>query len=126
MPTILAANRSNVLVNGKALEGLQEITYQLIRPRSDIAAIGTDERIGVIYGTTGVVGTLRVRSASKEIDDLLAGKSSFQIMASLRAMGSDEAVTVTLDDCYIEGKSFGLVAGGSAEVIYQFSATRVK
>ncbi|HLN60522.1 MAG TPA: hypothetical protein VK464_03150 [Symbiobacteriaceae bacterium] len=126
MPTILAANRSNVLVNGKTLEGLQEISYQLVRPRADIAAIGTDERIGVVFGQTNVVGTLRVRSASQELDDLLAGKGAFQIMASLRPNGSDEALTVTLDECYIEGKSFGLAAGGVAEVIYQFSATRVK
>lgn len=126
MPTILAANRSNVMVNGTALEGLQEISYQLVRPRADIAAIGTDERIGVTFGTTAVVGTLRVRSASKEMDDLLAGKGAFQIMASLRPNGTDDAVTVTLDECYIEGKSFGLAAGGVAEVIYQFSATRVK
>ena len=126
MPTILAANRSNVLVNGKTLEGLQEVSYQLVRPRADIAAIGTDERIGVVFGQTNVVGTLRVRSASQELDDLLAGKGAFQIMASLRPNGSDEALTVTLDECYIEGKSFGLAAGGVAEVIYQFSATRVK
>lgn len=125
MPTILAANRSNVLVNGKALEGLQEVTYQTVRPRLDIAAIGTDERIGVIFGTTSVVGTLRVRSESKELDDLLVSKGSFGVMASLRPAGSDEAATVTLDECYVEGKSFGLAAGGVAEVIYQFSATRV-
>jgi hypothetical protein len=126
MPTILAANRSNVLINGQAIEGLQEITYQLVRPRADIAAIGTDERIGVTFGQTSVVGSMRIRSANQELDDLLAGKGAFQIMASLRPNGSDEAMTITLDECYIEGKSFGLAAGGVAEVIYQFSATRVK
>lgn len=125
MPTILAANRSSVLIGGKALDGLQEITFQTVRPRSDIPAIGTDERIGVIFGTTSVTGTLRVRSASKDLDDLLAGKGAFQIMASLKPSGSDEATTVTMDECFLEGKGFGMVAGGVAEVVYQFSATRV-
>lgn len=126
MPTILTANRSNVLVNGTALEGLQEITYQMVRPRADIAAIGTDERIGVVFGTGAVVGSLRIRSASSALEELLNTKSPFQIMASLRPHGSDEAATITLDECYLEGKSFVLAAGGVAEVLYQFSATRVK
>lgn len=126
MATILSANRSNVLVNGTALAGLQEITYQTVKPHTDVAAIGTDERVGVVYGLTKITGTLRVRSASDELESLLQSKESFQIFASLKHVAAEGEVAkeVTLDECQIHGKSFGLAAGGVVEVIYHFSATR--
>jgi hypothetical protein len=124
--TILSANRSSVLIKGTAIQGLQEITYQTEKPAMDIAAIGTDERVGVVYGLTRVTGTLRVRSASDDIEALLKSKEAFQIFASLKHVTADGEVTkeVTLDECQIHGKSFGLAAGGVVEVIYTFSATR--
>ncbi|HYG56657.1 MAG TPA: hypothetical protein VD902_01125 [Symbiobacteriaceae bacterium] len=126
MATILSANRSNVLVNGKVLAGLQEIAFQAEKPVSDIYAIGTDERVGVVYGPTRVNGTLRVRSASDEMEELYKSKGTFQILASLKHVTSEGEVTreVTLDECQVVGKSFGLAAGGVVEVVYQFSATR--
>lgn len=126
MATILSANRSNVLVNGTALEGLQEISFQTVKPQIDIAAIGTDERVGVVYGMTRVTGDLRVRSASDGLEDLLKSKVPFQIFASLKHVAAEGEVTkeITLDECQITGKSFGLAAGGVVEVIYHFSATR--
>lgn len=128
MATILSANRSNVLVNGKVIEGLQEITYQTVQPQMEIAAIGTDERVGVVYGMTKVNGSLRVRSASDELDALVQSKASFQILASLKHMAAEAETTkeLTLDECFMTGRSFGLAAGGVVEVIYQFSATRVR
>ncbi|HLO03251.1 MAG TPA: hypothetical protein VK191_09090 [Symbiobacteriaceae bacterium] len=128
MATILSANRSNVLVNGKVIEGLQEITYQTVQPQMEIAAIGTDERVGVVYGMTKVAGSLRVRSASDELDALIQSKGSFQILASLKHMAAEAETSkeLTLDECYMTGRSFGLAAGGVVEVIYQFSATRVR
>lgn len=128
MATILSANRSNVLVNGKVIEGLQEITYQTVQPQMEIAAIGTDERVGVVYGMTKVTGALRVRSASDELDALIQSKASFQILASLKHMAAEAETSkeLTLDECYMTGRSFGLAAGGVVEVIYQFSATRVR
>lgn len=126
MATILSANRSNVLVNGQAIQGLQEITFQTDKPHMDIAAIGTDERVGVVYGLTRVVGTLRVRSASDDLEALLHSKGTFQIFASLKHVTAEGELNkeVTLDECQIHGKTFGLAAGGVVEVIYQFSATR--
>lgn len=129
MATILSASRSNVLVNGKVVEGLQEISYQTVRNYEDIAAIGTDERVGVVYGLTKVIGTLRIRSANDDLEELLQSKKPFQVFASLKhttAQGEDAVKEVTLDECYLYGKTFGLATGGVVEVIYQFSATRVR
>jgi hypothetical protein len=124
--TILSANRANVLVNGTTLAGLQEITYQTVKPHTDVAAIGTDERVGVVYGLTRITGTLRIRSASDELERLLGSKETFQILASLKYVmaDSEETKEVSLDECQLHGKSFGLAAGGVVEVIYHFSATR--
>lgn len=126
MATILSANRSNVLVNGQTLAGLQEITYQTVKPHTDIAAIGTDERVGVVYGLTKVTGTLRIRSANDELERLLQSKETFQIFASLKHVAAEGEVAkeLTLDEVQLHGKAFGLAAGGVVEVIYHFSATR--
>lgn len=129
MATILSASRSNVLVNGKVVEGLQEISYQTVRNYEDIAAIGTDERVGIVYGLTKVIGTVRIRSANDDLEELLTSKKPFQVFASLKhttAQGEEATKEVTLDECYLYGKAFGLATGGVVEVLYQFSATRVR
>ncbi len=124
MPKILSANRSNVLIDGEAVEGLQEISYQTVKPVTDVAAIGTDRRVGVIYGTTRVIGTLRVRSVVDRLETALKDKSSFQIFVSLQGeVGDDTAHEITLDGCYLTGKSFAMGAGGVADSIYEFTAT---
>ncbi|MDF2629556.1 MAG: hypothetical protein K0R39_3387 [Symbiobacteriaceae bacterium] len=124
--TILSANRSNVLVNGQALEGLQEITYQTVRSHENIAAIGSPERVGVVFGPTHVVGTLRIRSGSTVLEDLLKNQTPFQIFASLKhgQAEAESVMEISLDEVYLHGKSFGLAAGGVVETIYQFTATR--
>ena len=69
MPKILSANRTNVLVDGAlGLKGLQEITYQSNTPYRDVDAIGSRERVGVIQGTTSVVGTMRVSSVNDSLE----------------------------------------------------------
>lgn len=126
MATILSANRSSVLVNGKVIEGLQEVSFQTEKPVTDIIAIGTDERVGVVYGPTRVTGTLRVRSASDDLDELYKSKAPFQILACLKHVTSEGEATreVVLDECQMTAKLFGLAAGGVVEVSYQFTATR--
>ena len=74
MPTILSAKESQVLLAGPEggagapIEGLQAISFRVNRSRQDIAAIGSDERIGVDFGLKLVVGTLTVRSTSTTLD----------------------------------------------------------
>ncbi|MFC5704133.1 hypothetical protein ACFPVX_22835 [Cohnella faecalis] len=126
MPILLTADKSNVLVNGKAIEGLQEITYRTVKPHIDLPSIGSDERMGIAYGMTEVRGYLRVISASDDLDQLFINKTPFQIFAQLKHTASTGDMTkeITLDDCYMHKKSFALKASGVAEVIYKFSATR--
>ncbi len=127
MPTVFSANRSSVLVDGEAVEGLQSLVYRVVTEREDIRAVGTDERVDVIFGLRTVHGELTVRSANLALDGLLAGRARFQLVANLKRDESDGATrTVSFDDCFAEGKTFGMDAGGTATTVYSFTATRVR
>ena len=43
MPTVFSANRSSVLVDGEAIEGLQSLAFRVVTEREDIRAVGSDE-----------------------------------------------------------------------------------
>jgi hypothetical protein len=128
MPTILTATRSNVLLDGEPIEGLQSITYQVVKHQEDIPAIGTDERIDVSFGLKVVKGTLKVKSTNATLNTHMDANTSFQIVASLKKeLGITQATQqVTFDGCYIEDKELGLDANGVAITTYTFTATRVR
>ena len=127
MPTIYSANRSSVLVNGTAIEGLQSLVYRVVTERQDVRAIGTDERVDVIFGLRTVQGELVVQSANSELDAALTERSKFQIVANLKRDESEGAKrTLSFDDCFIEAKSFSLSAGGVVATTYTFTATRAR
>jgi hypothetical protein len=127
MPTIFSANRSNVLVNGNAVEGLQSLVFRVVTERQDVRAVGVDERVDVIFGLRTVQGELVVQSANHELDDHLAARSKFQIVANLKRDETEGAKrTLSFDDCFVENKSFSLAASGSVTTTYTFTATRVR
>lgn len=128
MPTVFSANRSSILVDGQAVEGLQSLVFRVVTEREDIRAVGSDERVDVIFGLRTVHGELAVQSASKDLDDRLAGRTKFQLVANLKRDESSDAPkrTLSFDDCFVEAKSFTMSAGGSAATTYTFTATRVR
>jgi hypothetical protein len=127
MPTVFAANRSSVLVDGEAVEGLQSLVYRVVTEREDIRAVGSNERVDVIFGLRTVRGELAVKSTSFKLDALLDQRAKFQLVANLkRTEGTDDTRTVSFDDCFVEGKAFQLDAHGSPATTYAFSATRVR
>ena len=130
MPTVFSANSSSVLVEGEPLEGLHSLAFRVVTEREDIRAIGSDERVDVSFGLRTVVGELVVRSSSAKLNQLLADRMGFQLVASLsKSKGisaTDKAVTYAFDQCYVESKSFGMDAGGTASTTYAFSATRLR
>ena len=127
MPTVFSANRSSILVDGAAVEGLQSLVYRVVTEREDIRAVGSSERVEVIFGLRTIRGELVVKSASFSLDGLLDKRQKFQLVANLkRTEGVDDTRTVSFDDCFVEGKAFQLDAHGSATTTYAFSATRVR
>jgi hypothetical protein len=128
MPTILAATRSSVLLDGEAIEGLQSLTYRVVKNQEDIAAIGTDERIDVSFGLKTVEGALKVKSTNAVLNKHLSENTSFQIVANLKKeLGITKGTqTVTFDECFMEDNDFGIDANGIAVTTYSFTATRVR
>ncbi|WP_164013195.1 hypothetical protein [Pyxidicoccus trucidator] len=127
MPTVFSANRSSVLVDGEAVEGLQSLAFRVVTEREDIRAIGTNERVDVIFGLRTVQGEMVIRSANVKLDGLLQARAKFQLVTNLkRTEGNEETRTLSFDDCFVEGKSFQLDAHGSAATTYAFTATRIR
>jgi hypothetical protein len=130
MPTILSARESQVLLAGPTggagapIEGLQAITYRVNRSRSDIAGIGTDERIGVDFGLKLVIGALTVKSTNQALDTMLTNNDTFQLTANLKK--GDLLKTVSFDGCYLDDKQVALDSNGVVVTTYTFSATRVR
>ncbi len=123
MPTIFAASESTVLIDGNPVEGVQSIDYRMRRNRSNVYALGSTERVGIVSGGYDVEGRLRVASSSPPLDGL-AGEQLFQIVAQLKH--GDQQSTVTFDDCYLTEKTFALTVNGHGEAVYSFSAARVR
>ena len=128
MPSVFSANRSNVLIDGEAIEGLQSLAFRVVTEREDIRAVGSSERVDVSFGLRTVLGEIVVRSHDTALDGHLDGQTRFQLVATLKKDAAADAPSRTLsfDDCFVEGKSFGMEAGGTAVTTYAFTATRVR
>ncbi len=121
--TIFAANESQVLVNGKPVDGVRALEYRRQLLRESIYGLGTAERIGLVSGAQVYEGKLRVASTSPVLDAVPDGEK-FQISAVLVHAGTK--MTVTFDECYMTEKTFDLGVGSFGEAVYAFSATRAR
>ncbi len=128
MGPIFSANRSNVLVDGETIDGLQSLAFRVVTEREDIRAIGSAERISVSFGLRTVQGEIAVRSASYKLDDHLHNQSKFQIVADLKKDDAADSPkrTLSFDECFVETKDLSVGAGGTVVTSYAFSATRVR
>jgi hypothetical protein len=123
MATILAANESTVLLDGKPVEGVRSIDYRLQQGRDNVYALGSSERIGMTTGAQVVEGRLCVASASPALATIATDKP-FQISAQLKH--GDTKMTVTFDECFLTEKRFAMVVSAFGESTYSFTATRVR
>lgn len=128
MATVFSANKSSVMVDGEAVDGLQSLGFRTQTEQEDVRGIGTDERVAVVFGLRTVLGELVVKSASAKLDDLFGQQAAFQLVADLK---QDESETspkrkLSFDGCYVQDKRFTLGAGGSVLTTYSFSATRLR
>lgn len=124
MAEIYTAFESEVKINEETVVGLQSIDYKVVRNQKSVGAVGTVERIAVYFGLKTVVGQLRVASAQKSLDGLIADPKPFSISATLKH--GETVRHVAFDECYMEDKSFSMTAQGHGETIYSFTATRVR
>src|SRR5512143_2591918 len=123
MATIVAANESTVLLDGKAVAGVRAIDYRYTQDRLDVYGLGSAERIGTTSGGQHVEGRIRVASTAPALAQI-TGDKSFQISAQLKH--GETKVTVTFDECFLTEKTFALEASAFGESSYTFTATRVR
>lgn len=123
MPTILAANESAVLLDGKPIEGVRSIEYRQQQTRENIYGLGSAERIGMTSGALVVEGRLRVASTSSALA-AIPSDQPFQISALMKH--GSTSMTVSFDECYLTERSFAMAVSSFGESIYSFTATRVR
>ena len=121
--TIFAANESQVLVNGKPVDGVRSLEYRKLQARENVYGLGSQERIGLVSGAQVYEGRLRVASTSQALDKL--GIEDKLHISAVLVHGSTK-MNVTFDECYLQEKSFDLSVGGFGEAVYTFSATRAR
>jgi hypothetical protein len=124
MPQVYTSFASEAKVNGETIEGLQSIEYREQKSRSDVGAVGTDERVAIYFGLRIVTGRLRVASANTTLDGLVDTGEAFSVTAILRH--GDNSRTVAFDECVMDEKAFALSTDAHGETIYAFSATRMR
>lgn len=121
--TIFAANESQVLVNGKAVDGVRALEYRKLQARENVYGLGSQERIGLVSGAQVYEGRIRVASTSQTLDQI---KTEDKLQISALLVHGTTKMTVTFDECYLQEKSFDLSAGSFGEAVYTFSATRAR
>jgi hypothetical protein len=127
MASVFTANSSAVLIAGERVAGVRSIDFQHRRAQESVYALGSAERVAVVYGGTSVAGRLTIASGAAALDALLASGESFQVVANLSARADlTPERSVAFDGCFMTGKSFALTAGGHAEAVYEFTATRLR
>jgi hypothetical protein len=123
MPTIFAANESQVLVDGTQIEGVRSIEYRTVQSRESIFGLGGAERIGMVSGPQLLEGRIHVASTAAVLDALTVDQS-FQVSAVL--VHGETRKTVTFDECFLQEKSFDMSVGSHGESLYSFTATRAR
>jgi hypothetical protein len=128
MATVFTSNKSSVLIDGQAIEGLQSLAYRVQTEQEDVRGVGTDERVAVVFGLRVVQGELAVKSVSTKLDDLLQKQGAFQLVADLKQEASESSPKrrLSFDGCYVRDKQFCLAANGSVLTTYSFTATRLR
>ncbi len=128
MPMTFSANRSTVQVDGETIEGLQSLVYRVTNEKEEVRAVGTRERVDVVFGLRSVRGELTIKSANVKLDTVLDQSVKCQIVAVLKRDEAADAAkrTLSFDDCYLDGKSFAMDASGVPQTTYSFTATRAR
>lgn len=122
MPTIIAANESTVMVGKDTIDGVRSLQYRRRQQRSNVYALGSAERIGMVSGAQFVEAQLTVASASPVLDALPAD-ATFELIALLNHGAT--TLKATFQECFMSEKSFELGASGHGEAVYVFTAARV-
>jgi hypothetical protein len=126
---VLAANKTEILFDGEKIHGLTGFTYKVYKDQQDVPGIGTNERVGVVYGRLRVKGTILVHSNSELLNRHMENNTHFQIVMSIMQDSYPEGLGVkqfTFDGCHVDYREFQLEKSGYGLTTYAFTADRVR
>ena len=130
-PEIFSARWSSATVTtlaGPEKVGVQSIEYQINLNKNDHFESNSHLRTTATYGNKIISGVIMVKSHSDKLDALLDKMEEFNNSFSLQVTLSDGVHTKTLDfqECYLDGKTFGIDNNGIGVSKYAFTARDVK
>ena len=131
MSSLIAANASQITIDGKTVPGIQSIDFKISRNRQNIHAVSGEERLGAYYGALFVQGSIQIKSnydpLDKKMYETITGLKFFQIVVQLQPQAIDKPTKkITFDECILEDKTFAMSAAGVGVTTYNFTATRVR
>jgi len=131
MVQIFSARWSNATVTTKAgmeAVGVQSLEYKINLNKHDHFESNDHLRKFVSYGYKEVAGNITVKSTSEKLDALLDKMDEAHNSFALHVELSDGTQKKVLDfqECYLEGKNFGIDLNGNGIAIYAFTAKDVK
>ena len=108
--------------------GVQSIEYKINLNKQDHYESGGHLRSNVTYGNKQVSGVIQVKSASDLLDGLLDKMEEANDSFSLHVELSDGTSKKILDfqQCFLDGKEFGIDINGNGIASYSFTAKDVK
>ena len=125
---LVSATESKVTIEGEEVVGLQSLDFKVVRQQIDVTGIGQGLLLGVAEaGMFKVNGTLRMRSLSKKLDDLLymPVPTPFSLVATLMK-GGQQVKKIAFEECFLDDKSFEMETGGVGLTVYNFTAKAVR
>ncbi len=113
---------------GSEKVGIQSIEYRINLNKQDHYESGGHLRSNVTYGYKQVNGVIRIKSTSDMLDALLDKMEEASNSFSLHVELSDGTAKKVLDfqQCFLDGKEFGMDVNGNGVATYSFTAKDVK
>jgi hypothetical protein len=123
MPTIFAASETSVQVNGTSVEGVKAVEYRSQQTRTNVYALGSVERIGMVSGPAFAEGRIRFVSTDPTLNALTT-ETKFDLLVIFKR--GTLSMEVAFDECFLTEKQFEMTVGGTGEAVYSFTAARIR
>lgn len=112
---------------GSETVGIQSIEYRINLNKQDHYESGGHLRSNVTYGYKQVMGVIRIKSVSTQLDALLDKMEEANNSFSLHVELSDGTSKKVLDfqQCFLDSKEFSIDVNGNGVSAYTFTAKDV-
>jgi hypothetical protein len=126
---VLAANKTEVMFDGEKIGGLKGFAFKVFEDKQEVRGIGTEERLGVVYGRLHIKGQVLIHSNSEFLNRRMLEREPFQVVVRIDQSTYPEksgTKSITFDGCHIDDREFTLDANGYALTTYTFTADRLR